>query len=69
MFIRFTVRVLREPICECASFPFGYEGEIRDLIVLVPNYCFLFTFIFDIFCLFCRSSIHLETVICFNIPK
>ena len=26
-------------ICECASFPFGFEGGMGDLIVFVPDYC------------------------------
>ena len=41
LFIRFAVRVLRRrlSICECASFPFGFEGGMGDLIVLVPDYC------------------------------
>ena len=25
-----------------ASFPFGFEGEMWNLIVLVPDYCFSF---------------------------
>ena len=24
----------------CASFPFGFEGGMWDLIVLIPDYCF-----------------------------
>ena len=41
MFIRFTVRVLREclSVCVCASFPFGFEGGIWDLIVLILDHC------------------------------
>ena len=33
---RFTVRVFREclSVCMSASLPFGFEGGIRDLIVL-----------------------------------
>ena len=33
------MRVLRErlSICECASFPFGFEGGVWDLIVLTPG--------------------------------
>ena len=39
LFIRFTVRVLRErlSICVCASFLLALR--IWDLIVLVPDYC------------------------------
>ena len=35
LFIRFSVRVSRErsSVCVCASFPFGFEGGFRDLIV------------------------------------
>ena len=30
-------------VCECASFPFGFEGEMWELIVfLVPDYFFTF---------------------------
>ena len=25
--------------CLCHSFPFGFEGEILDLIVLIPDHC------------------------------
>ena len=41
LFIRLTVRVFRErlSICVCASFPFGFEGWMWDLIVLVPDHC------------------------------
>ena len=31
-------------VCVCASFPFGFEGGMWDLIVLVAaDYCFLST--------------------------
>ena len=41
LFIRFTLCVLRGrlSICECASFPFGFEGGMWDLIVSVPAHC------------------------------
>ena len=26
-------------ICVCASFPFGFEGGMWDLIVLIPDHC------------------------------
>ena len=26
----------------CASFPFGFEGRIRDLIGLIPDHCLSF---------------------------
>ena len=28
----------------CASYPFSFEGEVRDLIVLVPDHCLSFFF-------------------------
>ena len=28
--------------CVYASFPFGFEGGMWDLIVLLPDYCFPF---------------------------
>ena len=31
-------------ICECASFPFGFENGLWDLIVLVPDHCLSFYF-------------------------
>ena len=27
-----------------SSFPFGIEGEVWDVIVLIPDHCLLFTF-------------------------
>ena len=46
LFIRFTVRVFRERLsaCVCASFLFGFEGGMFNLIVLVPDHCFSFYF-------------------------
>ena len=46
MFIRFTIRVFRErlSVCVCASFPFGFEGGMWELIVLVPGHYFPFYF-------------------------
>ncbi|MBV2113371.1 MAG: hypothetical protein KUF82_20660 [Candidatus Thiodiazotropha sp. (ex Ctena orbiculata)] len=35
LFIRFTV---------CASFPFGFEGGMWDLVVFVPGHCLSFCF-------------------------
>ena len=29
----------------CASFPSGFEGGMRNLIVLVPDYCLSFYFV------------------------
>ena len=36
-------------LCVCASFSFGFEGGIWDMIVLVPDHClsFYFNFIFN----------------------
>ena len=41
------MRVLRGrlSVCECASFPFGFEGRMWDLIALVPDNCLSFYFI------------------------
>ena len=38
------MRVFRVPlsISVCASFPFGFEGGIWDLIVYVPDHCLYF---------------------------
>ena len=38
------MRVYRKSlsICVCAAFPFGFEGWIWDLIVLVPDHCLSF---------------------------
>ena len=35
----FTVRVFhrRVSICVCSSFPFGFEGRMWDLVVLIPD--------------------------------
>ena len=39
--IRFTVRVFRERLSFlCPSFPFGCDGRVWDLIVLIPDHCF-----------------------------
>ena len=44
LFIRFTVHVYRKSksICVRASFPFGFEGGMWDLTVLVPMHCLSF---------------------------
>ena len=42
LFIRFTVRVFHERLsflCVCPSFPFGFEGGMWDLLVLIPDHC------------------------------
>ena len=46
MLIRFTVRVFCEhsTMCVPASFPFGFEGGMRALIVLVPGHCVSYYF-------------------------
>ena len=39
MFILFTVRFFHDVYnCVCASFPFGFESGMWDLIVIVPDY-------------------------------
>ena len=40
------MRVFRErlSICVCASVPFSFEGGMWDLVVLILNFVFLFTF-------------------------
>ena len=35
-------------VCVCASFPFGFEGGMRDLIVLVLDRCQSFFYLFII---------------------
>ena len=41
LFSRYTVRVFCErlSICVCPSFPFGFDGGMGDLIVLIPDHC------------------------------
>ena len=41
MFILFTVRVFRKRLsfCVCASFPFGFQGGVWNLVVLIPDHC------------------------------
>ena len=48
LFIRFTVIVLREylSIYECASYRFNSKGGMWDFIVLVPNHCLSFYFVY-----------------------
>ena len=45
LFIRFTVRVFPESLSNCVwtSFPYGFQGGMLDLIVLVTDHFFLFT--------------------------
>ena len=42
LFIRFTVHVIRErafvKFCVCPSFPFGFEGRMWDVCVLIPDH-------------------------------
>ena len=33
------VSFVNECICECTSFPFGFEGGVWDLVVLFPDHC------------------------------
>ena len=48
LFIRFTVYVYLSKVfqfvCAFASFPFSFEGEKWDLIVLFPGHCLSFYF-------------------------
>ena len=46
LFILLTVRVFRKrvSICVCASFPFGSEGGICHMIVLIPDHSFFIYF-------------------------
>ena len=47
LFIRFTERFLyvRLSLCVCASFLFGFESGMWDLIVLIPDHCLSIYFI------------------------
>ena len=49
LFIRFTARAFRKllSIYVFSYFLFGFEGRIWDLIVSVPDHCFLFCFTFN----------------------
>ena len=49
LYFRFTVHVLQERliVCVCASFLFCFEAGIWDLIVLVPDNCLSFHFVFS----------------------
>ena len=67
LFIQFTVRVSRLSICLCASFPFGFEGGMWVMIVLLPDHCpsFLLCFFLThvpLFCLelfqYCQKNTH-----------
>ena len=51
MFIRFTARAFRKllSVYVFSYFPFGFEGRIWDLIVLVPDHCLSFYFQYLIF--------------------
>ena len=31
-------------LCVCVSFPFGFEGGVLSLIVLIPDHCLSFYF-------------------------
>ena len=46
MFMRFTLHVFykRLSICVYTSFPFGFEGGMWDLIILVPDHFLSFYF-------------------------
>ena len=44
LFIRFTARAFRKllSIYVFSYFPFGFEGRMWDLIVLLPDHCLFF---------------------------
>ena len=46
LFIRFAVRVFRERLSVClyASFPFGFEGGMWDLSLLIPDHSLFICF-------------------------
>ena len=46
LFLWFTVRVFRDrlSVCMFASFPYGFEGCIWDLIVFIPDHRLSFYF-------------------------
>ena len=43
------MRVFRErlSVCMCASFPFGFEDGMWDVIVFVADHCLSFYFVFN----------------------
>ena len=49
LFIRFTVRVFREPMfvsfCACPSSPFGFQGGMWDVFILIPDHCLSIYFV------------------------
>ena len=49
LFIRFTASAFRKlpSIYVFSYFPFGFEGRMWDLIVLVPDHCLSFYFLYD----------------------
>ena len=46
VFIQYTVNVFCEclSVCVCASFPFGFEAGMSDLIIFIPDHCLPFYF-------------------------
>ena len=38
-----------EFVCMCASFPFGFEGGMWDLIVFIPDHCLSIYFFYKTF--------------------
>ena len=55
LFIPFTVRVWRE--LYLCFFPFGFEGRVWDLIILVPDHCLSFNFfvmkqVYELWCIY-----------------
>ena len=49
LFIRLTVHVLLINFYVCPSFPFGFEGGMSDLIVLILDHCLSDTFRLSLF--------------------
>ena len=51
LFIQFTMRASNGrffKICVCPSFPFGTEGGLWDVSVLIPDHCLSIYFVFDV---------------------
>ena len=51
----------------CASYPFGFEGGMWDLIILVADHClsFYFLWLFDVCCI--CFSVH-SCACCYGVP-
>ena len=64
LFVWFALRVWHGgmSVCECASFHFGFEGGMWDLIVLVLDHCHYFYF--SMLETTCRLGLKLNKKIC-----